>query len=189
MNESRKTEIAQNVVAAFKGYEAALVSNDIEALQSYFHQSPDAIRFGVNEQLYGYEAIAQFRKDRVINFRNRTEKRFEISVLSETVATTMYEYSIEVEGVPRDGRQSQTWLFSEGNWKIITAHVSLLPGRSEVADWKRFAQENAACLDFTIDPAHLAGVVQHLETMDKLVEPLMDFELPEDVEPAPVFRP
>ena len=188
MNDLIRTKIAQAVTHAFNGYETALNANDVETLQSYFHQSPEAIRFGVNEQLYGFESIAAFRKGRVINFHNRTKIRFEVSVLSETVATTMYEYSLDIDGRKRRGRQSQTWLCKNGSWKIMTAHVSLLPEPAPSADWASYAQQASAALDFTISPAHITGVVQQLETMDRLSSPLMNFDLPETVEPAPVFR-
>ena len=189
MDILRKNEIVEAVTEAFGSYEAALNANDVDALQNFFHQSSESIRYGLNEQLYGYESIATFRKNRVINFKNRTQKRLEIAALSETVATTMYEYSIEVEGEKRTGRQSQTWLKRNGEWKIITAHVSLLPLPGGSKEWNLFASQASACLGFSISPAHIAGVVTQLETMDRLAKPLMDFDLPESVEPAPVFRP
>ena len=53
------------VRAAFEGYEAALMANDVTAFDQYFWQAPLAVRFGVGESLFGHEAIAAFRAARV----------------------------------------------------------------------------------------------------------------------------
>ena len=46
------------VQAAFDQYEAALMANDVAALDALFWNSPFTIRFGPGENLYGFEAIA-----------------------------------------------------------------------------------------------------------------------------------
>jgi hypothetical protein len=52
------------VEAAFAAYESALVTNDIVALDNFFLASEGSIRYGVGENLYGYDAIKAFRKSR-----------------------------------------------------------------------------------------------------------------------------
>ena len=42
-------------------YETALGANDLSALDAMFWRSPDVVRFGVGENLYGIDAIAAFR--------------------------------------------------------------------------------------------------------------------------------
>ncbi len=53
--------IQAEVEAEFAAYERALVSNDVEALDNFFVDSEYAIRYGVTENLYGYDAIKAFR--------------------------------------------------------------------------------------------------------------------------------
>jgi hypothetical protein len=59
-----KPEVLAAVTAAFRRYEAALVENDVAVLDALFWVSPLTLRFGVGENLYGYDAIAAFRAAR-----------------------------------------------------------------------------------------------------------------------------
>ena len=52
------------VTAAFAAYETALMTNDVDALDAFFWNSPLALRFGVGKSLFGYDAIAAFRASR-----------------------------------------------------------------------------------------------------------------------------
>ncbi len=49
------------VTAKFQAYETALMTNDVAALDDFFLPSPLALRFGVGESLFGFDAIASFR--------------------------------------------------------------------------------------------------------------------------------
>ena len=49
---------------AFQRYEKALNSNDVTVLDELFWKSPHTLRYGVGEQLYGYDQIAAFRAGR-----------------------------------------------------------------------------------------------------------------------------
>ena len=53
--------VLAEVTEAFKRYEAALLGNDVDALDAFFWKSPLALRYGVGERLYGYDEIAAFR--------------------------------------------------------------------------------------------------------------------------------
>ena len=53
--------VSEQVTAAFARYEAALVGNDVAALQELFWRSPHTIRYGIGENLYGSDEIAAFR--------------------------------------------------------------------------------------------------------------------------------
>ena len=115
--------VVAEVTAMFRRYEQALMDNDTDALTGMFWQSPDTLRFGVGEQLYGYDAIASFRANRKGGAPRRT--------LGKTVITTFgRDYAVantEFQRINTDrlGRQTQTWVrFPEG-WRIVAAHVSL----------------------------------------------------------------
>lgn len=51
-----------------------------------------------------------------------------------------------------------------------------------------FIDAAAAALGLSIDPAWKAGVRANLEVTFRLAAPVAEFELPDDVEPAPVYR-
>lgn len=178
------------VTTAFEAYERALIANDVPALQAFFWDSPDAIRFGVNEQLYGAEEIAAFRRNRVINFSHRRGLRTTVTTLGTQLGSVMYEYVSKVSGIERQGRQSQTWARLDGEWKIIAAHVSLASQPvADAPDWATYLKAVAAAVQLPIDPAYQAGAVKQLATIAALAEPLLAFPLPAETEPAPVFMP
>ena len=106
-------------------YEKALCANDIETLNYLFWDSPEALRFGITENLYGSEEIKAFRQSRLpVNI----EEMFNLKIFTFEVdmAAVNIEFHQVVDGIPRLGRQSQMWRkFSEG-WKIVSAHVSYL---------------------------------------------------------------
>ena len=53
--------VLSEVTDAVDAYEAALMANDVEALDGAFWNSPHTVRLGVAENLYGFAAIAAFR--------------------------------------------------------------------------------------------------------------------------------
>ena len=108
-------------------YEEALVSNDVEALMSMFWASPYVARFGPNESLYGINEIEAFRKARSPANLARTIKRLEIVTFGKDFASITVTFERDVEGKVTRGRQSQTWARLAEGWRIVFAHVSLLP--------------------------------------------------------------
>ena len=117
------SEVVAEVTAAFERYEQALVSNDIAVLDELFWQSPQTIRYGVTENLYGYEQIANFRKSRSPGNLERTLINTVITTYGRNFATANTEF--QRQGSNRTGRQSQTWMLTEDGWRIVNAHVSL----------------------------------------------------------------
>ncbi len=53
-------DVVAEVSAAFQRYEQALVTNDVTVLDELFWRSPHTLRYGVAENLYGWEQIAAF---------------------------------------------------------------------------------------------------------------------------------
>jgi Protein of unknown function (DUF4089) len=47
----------------------------------------------------------------------------------------------------------------------------------------------AKYLGLAIEPEYRAGVAQHLRSARKIAEPLLAFELDDEAEPSPVFKP
>lgn len=109
---------------AFLCYEQAFVTNDITMLDTLFLNSPLTVRYGTGENLYGYAAIAAFRKQRDPKGLERELQHTVITTYGESFAVTSTEFTRE--GSEHIGRQSQTWVKIAAGWRIVTAHVSLL---------------------------------------------------------------
>lgn len=116
------TAVAE-VRAVFEQYETALVTNDVATLDRLFWNSPHTIRYGATENLYGYEAIAAFRSARSAIGLERTLQNTVITTYGEDFATANTEFVRS----GRQGRQSQTWMRTPDGWRVVAAHVSLLP--------------------------------------------------------------
>jgi hypothetical protein len=118
-------EVVAEVTAAFERYEQALVSNDVAVLDSIFRDDPRVIRYGVGENLYGYQEIAAFRAARSPVGLARTLSRTVITAYGRdvAVASTLF-HRASMPG--KVGRQMQTWVrFPEG-WRVVAAHVSVI---------------------------------------------------------------
>jgi len=116
------------LAALYPLYETALVTNDVPTLTAMFWASPYVMRFGVTENLYGIEELEAFRKSRPSVGLARTVKRLDIV----TFGTDHGSITLEFERTAPDGRlirgrQSQVWVRMEEGWRIVAAHVSLLP--------------------------------------------------------------
>jgi hypothetical protein len=56
-------------------------------------------------------------------------------------------------------------------------------------DHEAYVDAAAALIGLPIDPAHRPGVIVNLERIAQMAALVMEFALPEEAEPAPVFRP
>lgn len=121
-------DVLAQVEAAFSAYEAALMDNDVAALDALFWRAPQTIRYGVGENLYGHEQIAGFRQNRAGGSPRRRLLRTVITTYGSDFATAHAEF--QREGDARTGRQSQTWMRTAEGWRVVAAHVSLLGDHS-----------------------------------------------------------
>jgi 1-carboxybiuret hydrolase subunit AtzH-like protein len=113
------------VEAEFSAYERALISNDVEALDRFFLDAPETVRYGTGENLYGYEAIKAFRKARSpAGLARKLEKTLITTYGSDfAVASTLFRRD-NARG--KIGRQMQTWARLPQGWRVVAAHVSLI---------------------------------------------------------------
>ena len=118
-------EVLAEVTQQFGIYEKALVSNDVAVLDTLFRADARTLRYGIGENLYGYDAIMAFRAARSPVGLMRKTARTVITTYGRdaAVASTLFYR----DSAPRKvGRQMQTWVrFAEG-WKIVAAHVSIV---------------------------------------------------------------
>ena len=106
-------------------YEKALCTNDVATLNHLFWDSPEAVRFGITENLYGNTQITAFRQARSpVNIEREIFNLKVVTFDSDTAAVTV-EFRRFVD-TTRLGRQSQMWRKLPEGWKIVSAHVSYL---------------------------------------------------------------
>jgi hypothetical protein len=118
-------DVLAEVTAQFKRYETALVSNDVAVLDELFRADPRTLRYGIGENLYGYDAIMAFRAGRSpVGLMRKTAETVISSYGRDTAVASTLFYRDAAPG--KVGRQMQTWVrFAEG-WKIVAAHVSII---------------------------------------------------------------
>lgn len=117
-------KVLAEVTAAFERYEKALVTNDVAVLDELFFDDPNTIRYGVNENLYGYAEIKAFRAGRSPAGLARKLERTKITTYGSEFATANTLFVRE--GGTKLGRQSQTWIRTGAGWRVVSAHVSLI---------------------------------------------------------------
>lgn len=117
-------DVLAEVTLQCERYERALVANDVAVLDELFWNSPHTLRYGVTENLYGYEAICAFRAGRSAQGLQRAVLKNTITTYGHDFATANVEF--QRVGSASTGRQSQTWLRTPDGWRVVAAHVSLL---------------------------------------------------------------
>lgn len=117
-------DVVAELTAAFLRYEKALTSNDVAVLDELFWDSGHTLRYGVTENLYGYDEIKAFRAARPAAGLEREIFRTVITTYGRDFGTANTEF--RRVNSDRTGRQSQTWIRTREGWRVASAHVSLL---------------------------------------------------------------
>ena len=120
-------DVKAEVEAAFAIYEKALVTNDVETLEALFWDSPNTIRYGIGENLYGMDEIRAFRRARSPVGLMRRIDRTVITTYGRDYATASTLFFRD--GAPgKTGRQMQTWARLPEGWRVVAASVSMIDG-------------------------------------------------------------
>jgi ketosteroid isomerase-like protein len=112
------------VEALFAAYERALQANDLATLDSFFWESPLALRYGIGENLQGIDMIRAFRKARAGGSPPRALRHTVITTFGTGFATASTEFLRE--NATSVGRQSQVWVRLPEGWRIVAGHVSMM---------------------------------------------------------------
>lgn len=129
-------EVLAEVTAVFWRYETALTANDVAVLDELFWRSPHTVRYGADENLYGFDNIHSFRQGRSPAGLARRIVKTHITTYGHDFATAHLEFERDAAvalgsgakaGAPRRGRQSQTWMRTAYGWRVVAAHISGLP--------------------------------------------------------------
>jgi hypothetical protein len=121
MVEVDEADVVTEVSECFVAYDEALLANDLEALDRWFWASPSAVRYGIGEELHGYDAIAAHRRSNPGPITRGPITRRAITTFGRDAATVCVEFD-------GNGRQTQTWIRVGDEWRIVCAHVSLRHG-------------------------------------------------------------
>ena len=118
-------DVVAEVKAAYDRYNDAVNSGNIAILNSTFRNDPRTIRYGQNENLYGYNEIEGFRAAARPLDPPRTLSKTVITTYGRdfAVASTL-TYRANQPG--RVGRQMQTWVRFPDGWRVVAAHVSTI---------------------------------------------------------------
>lgn len=108
----------------FDEYEAALLRNDLDAMNAVFLESTDTLRIGIADIQFGFEEIVEWRRTAVPVDPLRTITNKIVSSIAPGVVAVDVTF---VNGTALLlGRQSQTWVRVDEGWRIVRAHVSVI---------------------------------------------------------------
>ncbi|MET0933549.1 MAG: AtzH-like domain-containing protein [Mycetocola sp.] len=120
------------LIDAFWGYDSALLTNDVAALDDYFEVSADTLRGDGQNIVRGWEQISRFRASRTA-IPTRAISTLHVRVLADDLVFTTAEVK---SGAGSKGQQTQLWRKRGGEWRILAAHVTA-PGKPiDTAVWR-----------------------------------------------------
>jgi hypothetical protein len=115
-------DVVAEVLAAFLDYEAALVANDLEALEAAFWADERVVRFAFGDVQVGAAAIAADRRGRARQTGRRRIDLLAITTFGSDAATVFAVFRLDEDDTVV--QQSQTWMRIEDGWHVVAAHVS-----------------------------------------------------------------
>ncbi|MET0812604.1 MAG: AtzH-like domain-containing protein [Microbacterium sp.] len=113
-------DLPADLLAAFRSYEAAIMANDVDALDAAFAPGPETLRGDAAGLLVGHDAISAFRGTRG-GVPARVIERVEYRPLGEDAALVVSVSRFTGGGT---GLQTQLWQRIDGSWLITAAHVT-----------------------------------------------------------------
>jgi hypothetical protein len=118
-------DVVSEVTTLFTQYQRAVADNDVVTLNALFHDDSRTIRYGVSENLYGYDQIKSFRVARSAAGLASTQSGTVITAYGRdcAVAATLFQRANRPD---RLGRLMQTWVRFPQGWRIVAAHVSMI---------------------------------------------------------------
>lgn len=117
-------QTTKDLTEVFHAYELALMSNDLVALDAFFWDDMRTTRYGIADRQLGIDELRSFRqKTPVPNFIRQLEN-LRIHTFGPDMGTAQVEFSRT--DTKLRGFQTQTWVRFNGQWKIVSAHVSMI---------------------------------------------------------------
>ncbi len=109
----------------FERYEQALMSNDVAALNAFFWDDPRVTRYGIADRQWGIEELVAYRASSPPPAFTRTLHHLRLHAFGPDFAVAQVEF-VRTDTSLR-GFQTQTWVRMPAGWRIVAAHVSMIP--------------------------------------------------------------
>jgi hypothetical protein len=117
--------VIAEITPIFHDYERALMTNDLVALDAFFWDDERVTRYGIADCQHGIEALRTYRAATEAPTFNRRLEHLCLHTFGLACAVAQVEFVRS--DTPLRGYQTQTWVKLEGAWKIVAAHVSMIP--------------------------------------------------------------
>lgn len=111
--------------AVFEDYELALMSNDVEGLNAFFWDDARVTRYGIADRQWGISELQAYRAATPAPTFTRTLHHLKLHAFGPDLAVAQVEFLRS--DTPLRGFQTQTWARMPQGWKIVAAHVSMIP--------------------------------------------------------------
>ncbi|HSI47007.1 MAG TPA: AtzH-like domain-containing protein [Ideonella sp.] len=118
-------DVLAEVTACFHAYEAAFMQNDLPALIGFFWEDERLTRYGVVDRQLGHAEQAAYRHSVPKPGFTRQLENLRIHCFGPDMAVALVEF-LRSDTALR-GFQSQTWARLPEGWRIVSAHVSMIP--------------------------------------------------------------
>lgn len=117
--------VIAEVTACFHAYERALMDNDVPTLTAFFWADERLTRYGIADRQRGFAEQQAYRAATPAPDFTRRLEHLRLHAFGPDCAVAQVEF-VRSDTALR-GFQSQTWVrFAEG-WRIVAAHVSMIP--------------------------------------------------------------
>lgn len=118
-------DVVAEVTRCFHAYEQALMTNDVPVLTAFFWADERLTRYGIADRQLGFVEQQAYRAAAAAPDYTRVLENLRITAFGADCAVAQVEF-VRSDTALR-GFQSQTWVrFLEG-WRIVAAHVSMVP--------------------------------------------------------------
>jgi len=117
--------VVAEVTRLFHDYERALMGNDAAALIASFWPDARLTRYGIADRQLGIDEMIAFRQGTPAPHFTRRLENLRITAFGPDLATAQVEF-VRSDTALR-GFQSQVWVRIGTDWKIVAAHVSMIP--------------------------------------------------------------
>jgi hypothetical protein len=122
------SDVVKEITDIFVRYEAAFMANDVAALNGFFWHSDLVTRYGIADEQLGHAALVAYRAGVPAPQFTRSLHDVRITAFGLDMAVAMCRF--ERSDTPLRGYQTQTWVRFEEGWRIVSAHVSMIPDPS-----------------------------------------------------------
>ena len=124
--EVNQPAVVEEISALFQRYEAALMANDVAALDAFFWPDERLTRYGIADRQWGITELRAFRAATPAPGFSRRLEALRILAFGADCAVAQVEFVRS--DTPLRGFQTQTWVRFNGlGWRIVSAHVSMIP--------------------------------------------------------------